>query len=174
MAAPTNVPGVQAQGNIKLQFSPAGDLLAPSLADVTAVGSLDVSCYFFNWAPTAETNKVTPPRRVCSKRQLQKDGTTTEGIPDLNYVVDPQAATGADAKKAFETLVDGTDGYIYERFGIDVDIDWAVGQFVVVRHVVFGFQHINGDPSDEANEFQVTQSVSLQEPGSSALLPLVA
>lgn len=171
MAAPIFTPGVTAQGNIKLQFATAGSLTAPSLAQVTGAGSLDVSCYFYNWAPSVETNKVTPPRRLCTTRQFQKNGITTESIPDIQYVVNPQAAAASDGKKAFETLVEGTTGYLYERFGTDVNTDWAVGQFVVVRNVRFGFQHIMGDPSDEANEFTVTQPVA-QLLGASKLIAL--
>lgn len=174
MVAPTFPPGVTAQGNIKLLFTPTASLTAPSLATITGAGSFDISCYLYNWAPTAETNKVTPPRRVCSKKQFQKSGTTTESIPDVQYVVDPQGASGSDGIKAVEELPEGTEGYIVERLGIDVNEDFAVGDFVVVRHVIMQYGYIAGDPSDEANEFTYNQTVDLLAPGAGPRVALVA
>lgn len=173
MVAPTEPAGVTAQGNSKILFTLTASLTAPSLAAINGAGSLDVSNMFYTWQPTAETNKVTPPRRVGSKRQYQKDGLTTEAIGDLTYVVDPQGAAASEGKEAYETLVDGTTGYFVERLGKDVDDDFAVGDFVIVRHIVLGFQHISGDTTDEAAEYTVTQSVSLLAPGSGPLVALV-
>ena len=173
---PTIFPaGVTAQGSIKVAFAPVMDRLAPSLAQLTAVGALDISCYLYGWAPTAEANKGAAPRRLCSKRDFEKFGTTTESIGDLQYTIDPQAAAASDGKKAYEMLVDGTAGYLTERLGKDAqDDDFAVGDFVIVRPVLFGPQTITGDPSDEFAEFTVNQPVAVQAPGAGPLVALVA
>lgn len=174
MAAPTFPAGVTAQGNTKVLFTPTADREAPSLATLTGTGSLDVSCFLQTWAPAAEANKGTAPRRVCSKRRFEKFGTTTESIGDLSYVVDPQGAEGSDGKLAYEALTEGTTGYFVERLGKDVDTDFAVGDFVVVRPVLFGVQVITGDVTDEFAEFVVTQAVAVQAPGAGPLVALVA
>lgn len=167
--------GVTAQGNISVMFSPVMDRLAPSLAELEAVGSLDLSCFLYGWAPAAEANKGAAPRRLCSKREFEKFGATTESIGDLSYTVDPQAAAASDGKKAYEALTEGTAGYLTERLGMDAEEgDYTIGDFVVVRPVLFGPQIIIGDPTDEFAEFTVNQPVAVQAPGAGPLVALVA
>lgn len=173
---PTIFPaGVTAQGNIKVAFSSAMDRLAPSLAALTGAGALDLSCFLYGWAPAAEANKGAAPRRLCSKREFEKFGATTESIGDLQYTVDPQAAEGEDGKKAYEMLTEGTAGYLTERLGKDAqEEDFATGDFVIVRPVLFGPQIITGDPTDEFSEFTVNQPVAVQAPGAGPLVALAA
>jgi hypothetical protein len=164
MAAPLNPNGVGVQGNIKIVWvETIADMAAPTALEINAGTSLDVSYYLYDsgWAPGVTSNRVTSPRRLASRKSRERFGTTTETLGDLVYVVDPQAAAGADGKKAYEALTEGSTGYFVERPGEDADSDIAAGDFVNVYPVEVGPQVITGDPSDEAAEFQVTQPVSI-------------
>jgi hypothetical protein len=165
-------------GNIKVVFhASASSLTAPTVTLWTGAGAFDASCYLYGngWAPTQTGNKVSAPRRLCSRVQYEKFGLTTQGIGDFQYMVDPQAAAASAGKKAYETFVAGTTGYILERLGLDAQtVDLAIGQFVIIRPVIFGPQNITGDPTDEAAEFMVTQQVSQTGPPSSTLVAMVA
>lgn len=176
MAAPTYPAVPTAQGNVKVLFTPTADREAPSLAGITAVGSLDVSCFLHRgaWAPAAEANKGSAPARLCDTRQFEKFGLTTESIGDLTYAFDPQGAALSDGVLAYEALVEGTEGYFVERLGIDADTDFTVGDFVRVIPVVLGPQVPTGDTSDEFAEFTVTQAVAVQAPGAGPRVALIA
>lgn len=166
--------GVKVQGNISVVFAPTGSLTAPSLAVINGASALDISGYLTAWNTTATANRGNPPRRLGSTKQYESFGTTTESIADLTYVVQPQAVAASAGKKAFETLLEGVTGYLYERLGLPATTAWAVGQFCIVRPVVFGPQNIMGDPSDEFAEFMVTQPVALQAPGAGDLVAVVS
>lgn len=174
--APTYPAGVTAQGNVKVLFTPTASLTAPSIAAITGVGSIDVSCFLQQgaWAPTSEANKGTAPARLCDTRQFEKFGLTTESVSDLTYVVDPQAATGSDGKLAFEALVEGTGGYFVERLGSDAQDDFVAGEFVRVIPVIVGPQNFTADTSDEFAEIVITQAVAVLAPGAGGLVALVA
>ena len=164
MAAPINPTGVGVQGNYKVVWvETLTNPDNPSLAEINGATSLDVSYYLYaeGWVPGVNSNRVTAPRRLASRKSQERFGTTTETLGDLVYVVDPQAAAGSDGKKAFEALTEGSTGYFVERPGSDADADVAVGEFVNVYPVELGAQVITGDTTDEASEFQVTQPVSV-------------
>ena len=165
MAAPIQPNGVNVQGAVKVVWvqtltNPA----SPSLAEVNASSSLDVSLMLYEggWQPGVTANKVSAKRRLASRKVYEKFGVTTDTLADLQYSVDPQAATGSNGKKAFETFAEGSTGYFVERLGLDASTtDMAVGQFVNVYPVVLGPRTISGDTADEAAEFQVTQPVGI-------------
>lgn len=163
-----NPTGVTAQGNVKLIYvATIADTEEPAMTELSAGTSLDVSCYLFEggWQPAQEANKVTAPRRLCSRVVYEKFGTTTQSLGDIRYSVSPQAAAASDGKKALEKFVPGATGYLVERLGLDaVTVDFAVGQFVNLYPVVFGPQLITGDTSDEAAEFEVQQPIAQSGP----------
>ena len=162
--------GVTVQGNIGLWVVPAiANPSAPSLAEVTGVGSLNISCMLMgdSWAPTMEQNKGEAPRRLCSKTVVDRFGNVKYTLPDLNVTVDPQAESGDDGVKAYETLTPGLKPYILERLGIDAEeVAWAVGQWVIPWAVELGERGpITGDTSDEFAEFSYTQGLVVRGNG---------
>lgn len=164
MAAPLFPNGVNAQGAVKVIWvETLTTPTSPKLSEVSAGTSLDVSSMLYEggWGAGVDANKVSARRRLSSTKVYEKFGTTTETLTDLQYLIDPQSASGSDGKKAYEALTEGSTGYFVERLGLDADSDLAVGQFVNVYPVVLGPQTITGDTSDEAAEFQVTQPVGI-------------
>lgn len=167
MAEPIFPNSVNAQGNVKLQWvETIASIAAPDLSsEIGAAGSLDVSSMLLEggWQPGVDVNRVQAKRRISQRQTNQKFGTSTRTLADLQYQVDPQATAGSSGKKAFETLTEGSTGYIVERLGLDaVSVDWAAGQYVNVYPVELGDQNIPVDTSDEAAEFFVQQPVNIR------------
>jgi hypothetical protein len=80
---------------------------APTVAEVTASAGFNLSCSLFGDTQDgfdATTDKVTLPRRNCETDVFQVNGNTTHTAPDLMVSFQPQAAAGADGKKAWEAL----------------------------------------------------------------------
>ena len=158
-----------AQGNVKVAFVTTMAIPGePTVAELGAVGVVDASFIITegNWAPSAEANRGTAPRRLGSKRQFESFGAVTEAIADLVYVVDPQAASGSDEKKLYELLDDGAELYAVERLGLDAETDaFAIGDVVNTYPIRVSVPTITGDTSDEFAEFIVTQAVAVRAPG---------
>lgn len=177
MATPLTPAGVKVQGNLKRIFVPTLDIAAPSLAAIIAPDALDITNILYadsGWYQKENTTG-TAPRRVGSTRTWQQFGTSNESFTgDLRYVVDPQAATGSDGKKAWEKFVPESTGFVLEAPGIDVDADLAVGDFGRVIPVMFGDRNITGDTTDEFAEFAVMQGIIVTAPGAGDLVALVA
>lgn len=170
MAAPIRPAGVSAFGNEKWIFVPNAngivDKDAPAIDEVTAVGALDVSGMLYVDGfdgPTADTSRVTSPRRIMDQTVLSALGTTTFNMGDLLYQVDPQAAPGADGKKAYETLDDNLAGYLVNVPGFDPETDVAEGDYVIVYPCKLGPKVITKTGTGEDGEFAVRQAVGITD-----------
>lgn len=141
MAAPIRPPSAKAYGREKWAYVPTvANINAPTLAELNAAAGLDISCYLFDSStrPTQNTNLVTKERRVCDTKQFQQVGNTDPTGGEITYALDPQAAALSDGKKAWEKIGAGATGFLVRRLGIDVNTDFAAGQFVDVFPVEFG------------------------------------
>lgn len=161
--------GTGVQGNIGVRIVlDIADTSAPSLAtEINAASSLDLSCYLYanGWNPSITTSRVTAPRRLCTRQQLQQFGSDTYELSDLVYSYDPQAADADEANEALATLTKGLEVYAVERLGLDArDAAWAAGQYVDIHPIRLGEQGRAGDPTDETAEFQIVQSVIYTAP----------
>lgn len=112
--APVFPSGVTVQGNVAVVFVPTlADPAAPDLSsEINGASALDVSCYLIEggWAPSVEASRVTPTRRLCSKKDYEAFGITTESLGDLRYTISPQAAAGSPGKDAYEPAGRGVGG----------------------------------------------------------------
>lgn len=157
--------GVTVQGAIKVIYvATIADPNAPKMTELSAGTSLDLTgmLYGDGWAPGVETNRVSAPRRLYSKKIRERLGITTESMGNLHYVIAPQAVAASDGKKAYEKLVEGTTGWFVERHGPDAEtVDFAIGQFVTSYPIKVGVQPIVGDPNSEEAEFYVDQPVEI-------------
>lgn len=136
---------------------------SPTITELTAGSTLDVSCMLFDdtGRPTQNTNLVEKKRRVCDGAVYQQVGTTTYGGGDMSYQVDPQAAALSNGKKAWEKFPSGTTGYLVRRLGIDVSTDLAAGQFVDVFPMEVGPQMPTIVGDGESAEVGVTQTFAV-------------
>lgn len=166
MAAPVRPAGVSAFGNEKWIFvTTIADKDAPDATEVNHVSNaLDISGYLYADSfdgPSADTSRVTAPRRVMDQTQLAALGTTTFNMGDLVYMVDPQAAGGSDGKDAYEFLDDNLTGFLVNAPGFDPDTDLTAGDFVVVYPARLGPKVITRTGTGEDGEFAVRQAVGI-------------
>lgn len=165
MAAPIRPAGAKTFGKEKWVFVPTlANPAAPATAtELTAASALDVSCYFYSSSgkPDVSQDRVTPPPRICDTQQYEAMGLGKWQGGDLHYAVDPQAAAGSDGKKALEKFPEGTTGYLVQRLGVDVDTDFAAGQFVSVYPVELGTPVVTNEGDGEAAEAAIKQAFAI-------------
>jgi len=169
MTAPIRPASTKAYGKEKWSFvSAIADLDTPLLTEINAGTSLDISCYLFDSTdrPGQNTNRVSRERRVCDTTTYEQIGTTSYTGGNALYAVNPQAAAGSDGKKALEKLPDGTVGFLVRRLGIDVNTDYAAGQFVDVFPVEFGPGMPTKQGDGESSEVAITQAFAITGPPS--------
>lgn len=143
MTTPLAVPSsVQTNGTLRAVFVPAfvAYLTAPKLTEVNAAGSLDISCYASGEGITWETteNNVEDPR-LCSKAVYEAPGDNTSTL-EIEYVFNPKVAL---ENKAQLQLTEGRKGFVWLRWGADVEVNIAVGDIVDVVPVTLGVQRKN-------------------------------
>jgi hypothetical protein len=165
MAAPIRPAASKAYGREKWVFvSTIADINAPTVSEVTAGTTLDISCYLYESSarPGATTNLVDRERRICDTTTFQQVGTTTYSGGEMVASLDPQAAALSNGKKAWEKFPEGTTGYLVRRLGIAVATDLAAGQFVDVFPVEFGVPvpGTTGDGESRENSFTSTFAIT--------------
>lgn len=165
MAAPIRPNGVKTFGKEKYIFVPTvASVTAPTATEINSASGLDLTGFLYVDGfdgPSAEAGRVTAPRRVGDTESYEAIGTTSYTFSNLVYAFDPQAATGAVGKKAYEKLPEGTTGYIVQRLGIDRDTDVAAAQRVNLFPIQVGPQVIGRTGDDESAEVSVTQGVAI-------------
>lgn len=113
---------------------PAVTAGAPKKTEIESVSGLYITCFLVedNAGWTVQFNKGTGPRLLCSSTTPEVLLPSTTTGTDLVGVVDPQAASAADDKKAFEFLRDGFTGYLVRRQNVlnDTADTATVGEFV--------------------------------------------
>lgn len=141
MAAPIKPALKKALGNDAWGFVTAiANISAPTEDELTAAGGFNLSCSVFGEQDgvTATTEKITLPRLLCETTQYQSNGATTYEMADLMVSFQPQAAAASDGKKAWETMDDGIDGFLWRRQGVASSTDITAGQFVDIIPVQLG------------------------------------
>ncbi len=111
----------------------------PKKTEIESVSGIYITCFLTeeNSGWTVQFNKGAAPRLLCSDTTPEVLLPSTTTGTDLVGVVDPQAATGADDKKAFEFLENGFTGYMVRRQNVlnDTADTVTVGEFVGYRPV---------------------------------------
>lgn len=164
MAAPIKPALKTALGMESWGFVPAiANKTAPTLAELNATGGFNLSCSVFGEQEgiTATTEKVSLPRLLCEKTTYQANGPTTYEMADLMISFQPQAASGSDGKKAWETLTDGISGFLWHRQDFDPSADLAAGQFVDIIPVQLGVKTPTKTSNDSSGVFAFTQPASI-------------
>ena len=141
MTEPLRPSATSVHGRENWLFVPTlADAAAPTVAEVTAAGGLDITRIVFadSGKPSQSTNRVTQQRRLGDTTVPEFIGDTSYTGGDMTYALDPQAAAGADGKKLWELIPEGTTGYLVRRLGVPRATDPTAGQFVDVYPVAFG------------------------------------
>lgn len=167
MVAPTKPQLVTANGKDSWFFVPAIAVkTAPTVAEINAGTGLNISCFLFaDFAGiTPSTGKVTLPRLLCETSQYEANDVTTFTATDLDFAMAPQAAAGADGKKAWDKFQAGIDGFLVQRQGIVADQsapEAVAGQFVNVIPVSIGKAIPGKTGTDAAGVYRATAPVSV-------------
>lgn len=154
--------GVLAQGAETVIYVPT--LAVPSTPKLTEIGAtattaINLSNPLRGFSTGGDQGSSTDVR-LSSTQVYQVPNRFAPSLEDLNYVYDPQAATGSATNKHYETLKNGVKGYLIDRRGVAVATAAAVGQKVDVYPVTFGQQRRTPiDPGTEGTKFEITQSV---------------
>jgi len=163
--AVTIPPGVKAEGNLKVVFVPTiTDLTAPTVAELTATGALDVSFFITggNFKPSGEQARG-DDRRVGSKQTFEALGREKSTIDDIIYIADPQAAAAAVGNKAMELFQPDVAGFFVVRYGLDAEtVDFIAAQFIDIWPIKFGVQNKSAlAENDEFAKITITQAVAV-------------
>lgn len=120
----------------------ASATLAPTVAEVTATSSLDVTNMLIDGSeprPDQSTNLVDQNRRFGDTVLYQFLGTTTLSGGELMFSFNQQGAALADAVKAWEKFsAGGVTGFFANRGNVDKAVTPVAGQFLDVYPVEVG------------------------------------
>lgn len=152
-------PGVDASGRRNIIFSPTN---SPSVATLTGATCVEVSCYLTKgtFGITGETERGTDERE-CTTQVAEVLGKTTYSMADLDYVWEPQAEAASATNKAYDTLKEGTAGFIVVRYGIDTGTALTVGDKVDFYPVTLGPQIPKTPEGGSAEKLKIVQTVAI-------------
>jgi hypothetical protein len=165
MTAPLKPALKRAFGKDSWGFVPAVAVTtAPTVAELAAAGGFNLSCSLFGDQGdlTATTGKVTLPRLLCETQTYESNDATNYSAADLVVSFQPQAASGADGKKAWEAMDDLSSGFLWRR----QDVDPAggaptAGQFVDIVPVDLGVKVPMKTSNDASGVYAFTQGASV-------------
>ena len=165
MAVPTKPELKRSQANDSWGFVPAVAVpSAPTLAELNATAGYNLSCSIFSdqEGPTVTDNRVTLPTLSCEVDEIEVAGTTTHAMPEFQVSFDPQAAADGVGKKAWTTMVDGMNGFLWRRQGVNAKTDLAADQWVDVFPVTLGTKVPTKTSNGPEGVYSFRQSVSLR------------
>lgn len=151
--------GVRSRGNESVIFvSTIADPLEPTVAELTAVTSANVSCYLSGFSPTV-TQEAVDDIRLCSEQIFEDPGDVQISIENIEYIYYPQAPVPTANNKPYELLKNGIAGYLVDRRGLNArTVAVAIGQIVDVYPVRLGEQaRMPLDPTQQGGKFRITQ-----------------
>lgn len=132
------IPSTNADGNVKVLWVPAiSNPAAPTVAELTAVGVKDLSCYLTSdgWTPGLDEATISDDR-LCDTQTYEKPGRSSRSLA-LKYIENPTDPTN---DVAFVTLVPGSTGNFVIRKGLPYTTAIAAAQKVDVWPVQLGQQ----------------------------------
>lgn len=144
----------------------ASATLAPTVAEITAGSTLDITRIAFAGDEpnlNSTTNRVKLDRRAGDTEVYEFIGETTYEGGECVMQFSPQAAAGADGKKAWEKFVAGTTGFIAKREDVARATTPVAGVFLSsVVPVEFGppIPTKKGDGEAGQGAFKVTWAVT--------------
>lgn len=134
MAAPIKPSKNTVLGKTAYWLIPSLTESGPLATEVNSASGLNISCFLLadQATPGMDTSKVTLPRLLCETTTTESLDEQKVTVPDFRFLWDPQAAAGANDKKAWALLKDGFTGYLIRRDNVVSNLDAAVtaGQFI--------------------------------------------
>jgi hypothetical protein len=153
MAAPNST---RADGNQKTVWVPTiADTTAPTVAEVTAAGAKDLSCWFTadGWNPSLDESVINDAR-LCDTATFQRKGRNQRSLV-VKYIENPLAADQATNNVGFVTLAPNSIGFFVVRRGAAYSGALAATQLVQVWPVEMG--EFDPLPPEENGVFNIQQ-----------------
>ena len=165
MTEPLRPAATKTHGRENWVFVPTiASTTAPTALEINGASALDITRIVFasTGTPTQSTNRVSQEKRLGDTTVYEFIGDSTVTGGDMLYAFAPQAIAGADGKKFYEKIPNGTAGFLVERRGIPRATTPAAGQFVNVYPVEFGpsFPAKAGDAETSEAAMTVTFAVT--------------
>lgn len=115
-----DIPSTPADGNQKVLLVAAiADTSAPTVAELTAAGVVDISCYLTGDGFTPSlSEQVIADERLCSKQTYEQPGRSQYGL-EVAYIDNTNSPNMATDNKAKDTLVPSAAQYLVVRRGKD-------------------------------------------------------
>lgn len=115
-------------------------LAAPTAVEINSASGLNVTCFLLSDQAGLDgtTDKVELARLLCETTTSESLDATKFTMPTFRFVWDPQAASGANDKKAWALVGAGFTGFAVRRQNVVSITDAAItaGAFVDVAPVV--------------------------------------
>lgn len=131
-----DIPSTPADGAVKVVWVPTiANPDAPTVAEVTAVSAVDLSCYLTSdgWTTGSDEQTVSDDR-LCDTQNYERPGSSSRTL-SLKYVENPGSTTD---NKAYTTLTPRTTGFFVVRRGPIYSTALAAGDKVQVWPVQMG------------------------------------
>lgn len=142
MAGNTNIPATPSDGNLAVNIVPAiADPEAPTVAELTAAGVEDISCYLTGdgWNPSREQASISDTR-LCTTQDYEAPGRKTNGL-EVTYIDNTNSEFSA-TNAAADTLIEGSHHFMVVRRGLAFDAPFEAGQKVEVWPVTAGMKRM--------------------------------
>ena len=133
------IPSTPADGNFLTLIVPAiANTDAPTVAELTAVGVVDISCYLTagGWKPSLSEQVITDDR-LCTTQTFEKKGRSQRGL-DVEYIDNTNSPNATLYNKAKDTLVPGSAHYLVTRAGLPYETAVAAAQKFSIRRIEAG------------------------------------
>lgn len=150
------IPSTPYDGNVRAVLVPAvANVNAPTVAELTAVAAVDISCYLTGDGLAISVDQQTiSDERLCSTSTFEKRGRKTHSV-DVTYVDNTNSVAHSASNAAREALDEGAVHYLVTRRNMPYETAFASTQKVRVYPVEAGFP---AEVPGEANSVTRTTS----------------
>ena len=126
--------GVQSAGmnTFYLLTTPPADPTKPTLAEINATSTIDITCYIPSNAFTATLDQATEDdTRWCDKTARQEFGVPSINLDAIRHIVNPQGIGAETGNLLLGSLLPDSNYYLAWRLGVDHNTAPAAGQKIV-------------------------------------------
>lgn len=129
----SEIPSTPADGSEKVIIVPAiADTSKPTVAELTAAGVVDISCYLTadGFTPSMSEETISDSRK-CSRQEFEQPGRSKHGL-EVKYIDNTNAPNALTDNKAKDTLIPGSTAFVVTRRGKDFDLPIVAADLVSI------------------------------------------
>ncbi len=156
----------KSQGFSRVVVLDSATNLAALTATAVSAGEI-LTCHIYgDFAAEGTENVGEGPRKMCSRKNPQEFGNTTDTITDLQYSHLPQEDDAAPGNEARALMTAGTTKIIVEFQGMDGKGSvFAAGDRYIAHRVKLGRQRKGRTGDGEFDQFAITQALIYADGG---------